>query len=221
MGVPVLELRVDNPEPGTGGWCLFDGDGWRSGRWGGRSLECIAMTSAPKVWSREFADRRDREPAAAHGSDDQAIEAIQREALPLDAALFRDHRRRAEALAATVLAERQDDVRTLARKLQRHGGWVRGVGWGLPPRQTPRPASREVGQREETRVVVRPSQDPLMPSLRAVVADSLTRSAADEQRRQEFMLDVRDRVAKRLITTDEAYRLCRQAGYRTEFRKAG
>jgi hypothetical protein len=218
LGVPVLELRVDDPEPGTHGWCLSDGDAWRSGRWGGRPLECLAMLVAPQVWAREFEDRRDREPAAAYGSDNQSVERIQREVLPAgEPALRRDHRRRAEALAARVLVERQDDVRTIAAKLQAHGGWVRGVGWGLPPRRTAAPVQRSAPPAARPPAVAHTGQDAPVSPLRAAVGDSLARSLADEQRR-EFMLDVRDRVAKQLITSDEAYRLCRAAGYQTEFR---
>lgn len=200
FGVTVSEIRADNPTAGVAGVCSFDSAAWfRADRWGGMSLERMATSKAAELWITRC--RRDvfANPGGFR-SDRMSVGVVLDEAMPHGVEARFDYIRRAEKLALEVLAERRDDLLVIAGKLQRHGRWTLGRGWGAPP-AVPSP-----------RRAVRPAAPRVVPS--APRSRVVTRGG----RPVELFAELRGRVTRRELSPYDADRILLQAGHRIRSR---
>lgn len=211
FGVRVREVEVLGDTPGTAGSCAYRSEDWfPAGSWGGLWLERCAAAIAPQVWAKEFAPRR----LVARGvdADNALVGKVLLAALPArpDPLHVNQLRRRATDRAREVLTGREAEVMAFADGLARHGIWTAAGGFGGRSsghiRRAVRPAGCTLNRlSDRPRPVMRPS------------APRPVRSRAEEAR-IAFMLDLRDKVQRRLLTPAQADMVCRDAGYATQIR---
>ena len=128
LGLPVEEVRVDQPSDGEDGRCLF-----QAGE--EQHLEAAAVAAAPRVWIRGFRGTVFGRDANVGDGPDRMIltqELIKyTEALPVLERMRENQRLRyvIDTKVRDILCEYGDEVMRIADELQASGRWTRGQGW--------------------------------------------------------------------------------------------